>query len=134
MSNDLNRLMIIGRIVRDADIRQSQNGNTIANLSVACNRKAKIKGEWEEKVSFFEVTIFGRLAEAIQGYLTKGKQIGVVGELTQDRWEKDGQTRSKVKIIADSVQLLGSKGETSGDNGGQSNAAPVDDFQDDVPF
>jgi len=102
---DLNRVVLIGRLTRDAELRQ--NGTTVSSFSIAVNRKKKQGDEWVDDVNFFDVCLFGKQAESLQKYLTKGKQIAIDGELKQDRWEKDGQNRSKVVVIANSVQLLG---------------------------
>ena len=117
---DLNRVGIIGRLTRDAELVNV--GQTVkADLSIAVNRSRKqADGSWTDEVSFFDFTLWGKTAEGLKPYLTKGKQIAVEGHLKQDRWEKDGQKFSKVSIIADNVQLLGGKSD-----GGQSSGAPT---------
>lgn len=147
---DINRVTIVGRLVDEAKIRTLQTGTTLANFAVAVNRKTKKNGEWTEEASYFDCTIWGRLAEAIGSYLQKGKQVAVDGELVQDRWEQDGQKRSKVKITANSVQLLGGRGDSNGSSQPQQpaqqtaaspgaanphqNTDPGAEFDDDVPF
>ena len=113
---DLNHVVLIGRLTRDlgSDERSfayMQNGQARANVSIAVNRSKKEGDQWVEEVSYFDVTIWGKTAENLKPYLTKGKQICVEGHLKQDRWEKDGQKFSKVSIIADQVQLLGGKSD-----------------------
>ena len=102
---DLNRVVLIGRLTRDAELRQ--NGTIISSFSIAVNRKRKQGDEWVDEANFFDVCLFGKQAESLQKYLTKGKQVAIDGELKQDRWEKDGQNRSKVVVISNSIQLLG---------------------------
>lgn len=119
---DLNHLVLIGRLTRDlgSDERSfayMQNGQARANVSIAVNRSKKEGDQWVEEVSYFDITIWGKTAENLKPYLTKGKQICVEAHLKQDRWEKDGQKFSKVSIIADQVQLLG----YNSDNNGQQN-------------
>ena len=141
---DLNSVIEIGRLTRDIserDFSYTTAGKARLNLSIAVNRSEKRGGEWADKVSFFDVTVWGKTAENIRPYLHKGKQIAVEGYLDQQRWEKDGQKYSKVCIIADSVQLLGGN-----ENGQQSapqaqqpageyqSAGSGDDFPEDIPF
>src|SRR5574344_2839743 len=117
MSNDMNHVFLIGRLTRDvgADERSFAyvgNGQMArANVSIAVNHSVKKGDQWEDEVSYFDVTIWGKTAENLKPYLLKGKQIAVDGALKQDRWEKDGQKFSKVTIVADNVQLLGGKSD-----------------------
>jgi single-strand DNA-binding protein len=116
---DVNHVIIIGRLVNDAILKYTGGGMAIANLSLAVNRRVKKGDQWTEEVSFFEVTLWGKTAEGLKQYLLKGKQIAVEGELRQERWEKDGQSRSKVVINASNVQLLGGNDKPA-QQGGQS--------------
>ena len=116
---DINHVMLIGRLTKDLDDRSFGyvgNGQCRANVSIAVNRSRKNGDNWVDEVSYFDVTIWGKQAENLKPYLTKGKQIAVEGFLKQDRWEKDGQKFSKVTITANNVQLLGGR-----DNGGSGN-------------
>jgi len=110
---DVNHVIIIGRLTRDAELKYTSAGFAISNISIAVNRRRKNGEQWVEEASFFEVNLYGKTAEALKPYLLKGKQIAVEGELRQDRWEQDGQPRSKVVISASNVQLLGG-GQGSG--------------------
>lgn len=125
MATDLNHVVLIGRITRDlgADERSFGyvgNGQARANVSIAVNRSHKSGEQWVEEANFFDVTIWGKTAENLKPYLTKGKQICVDGYLKQDRWEKDGQKFSKVSIVANTVQLLGGKSDGGSMAGGAS--------------
>ena len=108
---DLNVVILLGRLTRDAEVQYTSTGMAIAKFAVAVNRSVKDGDTWKDEASFFDCTMFGKRAEVVAQYLTKGKQIGVSGSLKQDRWEKDGQNRSKVVVIVDDVQLLGGKRE-----------------------
>ena len=113
-----------GRLTRDAVLTIASTGLALCKFSIAVN------GWKKDDVSFFNVTLFGKSAEAIAKYLTKGKQVIVQGSLVQSRWTKDGQNFSNVGINAVNVQLLG--GGTS-----QTNApdeAPPVDFDTQIPF
>ncbi|MGP1416095.1 MAG: single-stranded DNA-binding protein [Treponema sp.] len=135
---DLNTLTIIGRLTHDIsekNISYTAGGTARLNLSIAVNRSQKSGGEWSDKVSFFDVTIWGKTAENIKNYLCKGKQIAVQGYLEQQRWEKGGQKYSKVCIIANQIQLLGDKNkDVSQQEQGYTDLRNDDDFLDDVPF
>lgn len=135
---DLNHVVLIGRLTRDlgADERSFGyvgNGQARANVSIAVNRSRKNGEQWVDEVNYFDITIWGKTAENLKPYLTKGKMIAVDGYLKQDRWEKDGQKMSKVSIVANSVQLLGGRGESSSSNNGssafQQTTAPSNNYQ-----
>ena len=141
---DLNHVIEIGRLTRDIserDFAYTTGGTARLNLSFAVNRSEKRNGAWQDKVSYLDVTVWGKTAENIKPYLHKGKQIAVDGYLDQQRWEKDGVKYSKVVIIADSVQLLG--GNENGQQSAQQAQQPAgeyqsagsgDDFPEDIPF
>lgn len=135
---DVNIVSLIGRTTHEIDERSfgyTTGGTARLNISIAVNRREKRNGEWADRVSYFDVTIWGKTAENIKQYLTKGKQIAVEGYLDQQRWEKDGQKYSKVCIIADNVQLLGGKNEGVPQQAqGYNDAGSGDDFPEDLPF
>ena len=132
---DINTLTIIGRLTSNCDLAYTAGGIARLNLSIAVNRSQKSGGEWSDKASFFDVTVWGKTAENISPYLSKGKQIAVHGYLDQQRWEKDGQRFSKVCIIAEQVQLLGGKDAGVKQQAqGYTEAGSDDDFQEEIPF
>ena len=115
---DINSVVLIGRITKDvgSDERSFSyigNGTAKATVNIAVNRSVKKGDKWEDETSFFDVIIWGKLAENLKPRLTKGTQITVSGYLKQDRWEKDGQKHSRVSIICSNIQLLGGKQEGS---------------------
>jgi len=129
MSNDLNRVIIIGRLTRDAELKSTQSGTALCNLSIANNEKYGDK----ENVSYFEAVMWGKGAEALTQYLTKGKKIAVEGRLQQSRWDdKDGGKRSKVVIKVEQVQFLDVK--KSDDNAKQESSIPEFNAKQDNPF
>ncbi len=111
---DLNHVMLIGRLTRDAELKYTNSGMPITKLGLAVNRRKKSGDTWTEEANFFDIVVFGRMGEALNPYLVKGKQIGVDGELRQNRWEQNGQKRSKVEITANNLQLLGGGGSSAG--------------------
>lgn len=116
---DINHVVLVGRLVRDAQLKYTNSGLAICEFSIAINNRRKQGDEWVDEPNFFDVTLFGRQGEAIQRYLTQGKQVGVDGQLRQDRWQNpEGQNRSKVGVVANNVMLLGSRDGGSGGGGG----------------
>ena len=157
MATDLNSVVVIGRLTRDAEVSYFQSGSAVARMSIAVNRSRKENEQWISEVNYFDVSLFGKQAETLKQYLLKGKQIAVQGALRQDRWEKDGQKFSKVYIVANNIELLGgsrSDGGSSynqGSYGSSSNSASsyvprqsaepegsfggdMDNFSEDIPF
>jgi single-strand DNA-binding protein len=143
VATDINCVVLVGRLTQNAEIKYTNSGFPVSKIRVAVNTKRKKDGQWTEEGNFFDVVIWGKIAEALQPYLLKGKQIGVQGELRQNRWEQDGQPRSRVEIVANNIELLGSKsgGQGSGTQGTQSFTPPregqtnsPDNFEDDIPF
>lgn len=151
---DINVVVLVGRLTRDSELKYTKSGMPIARFSIAVNRSRKQGEEWVDETSFFEIDFWGKGAEAVNRYLTKGQQVGVEGELRQDRWEQDGQPRNKVVVNASNVRLLGNapSGQGSGSYqkpqqkaapyeggveqpaGGSQTAPAVDTFDDDIPF
>ncbi|MBN2553619.1 MAG: single-stranded DNA-binding protein [Spirochaetales bacterium] len=139
---DINEVVLVGRLTRDVELKYTNTGFAIANLSLAVNRRVKKDDTWQDEGNFFNCVLIGKRAEALAQYLVKGKQIGIQGELRQDRWEQDGQPRSRVEIFVNNIQLLGSRGADQGTRSAPSRqeqySAPdipqADDFDDDIPF
>ena len=154
---DLNKIILFGRITKDVGSDERSfgyvgNGQAKAEVSIAVNRSKKQNEQWIDEVSYFNILIWGKMAENLKPYLTKGTQILVEAHLKQDRWEKDGQKFSAIKIIADSVQLCGGGNRNNQNNGnnnggnfqqnnGENNQNYNDyddgyngDFPEDIPF
>ena len=107
---DINSVVLVGRITKDvgSDERSFSyigNGTAKATINIAVNRSVKKGDKWEDETSFFDVIIWGKLAENLKPRLTKGTQITVSGYLKQDRWEKDRQKQSRVQVVADMVEI-----------------------------
>lgn len=152
MPEDINRVTLVGRLTRDCEVKPIAN-TTVCTFSIAVNRRVNRGGNWEDEASFFDIDLWGAQGTALQGYLKKGKQVGVAGALKQNRWEtSDGQKHSRVVINANNVQLLGGRNDDSA-GGGSANtrsentyanqgttptdtdfSTNSDDLQDDIPF
>ena len=109
----LNKVFLMGNLTRDPELRYTPNGTAVAGFGVAVNRRYTTKeGERREDVDYFEVEVWDKQAENCNEYLSKGRGILVEGRLKQDRWEDEsGNKRSKLKIVASSVQFLPRKGD-----------------------
>ena len=100
-----NVAVLIGRLTSDPDMKYTQSGVAVANFSIAVDRDFKSK-DGERETDFFDINAWRGLAETVGNNLTKGRLVAVQGRLQQDRWQQDGQNRSKVVITADKVQFL----------------------------
>lgn len=126
----INSVCISGNLTRDPELRRTASGTSVMNFSVAVNesRKNQQTGDWEEYPSYIDCTMFGRGAESLSDIMCKGMKVCVAGKLRQNRWEKDGQARSKVEVVANTVELP-PKGSS------KSKADPVEDYYEtDLPF
>lgn len=145
---NLNKVMLIGNLTRDPELRHTPSGMAVADFGLAVNRQRKgADGNRIEEVTFVDVTAFGKQAEVIQQYTRKGRPLFVEGHLKLDQWTaQDGQKRSKLSVVVENFQFLDSKG-SGGSGGGPSagasggrGAEPVgsgSDFgpsDDDIPF
>jgi single-strand DNA-binding protein len=107
-----NRVILLGNLVRDIELRYTNSRMAVCQNAIAVNdRRKNASGEWIDETSFVDVTFFGRTAEVVSEYLSKGSPIFVEGRLKQDTWEKDGQKRSKLYVIVDRMQLLGGRSD-----------------------
>jgi len=148
MANDINVVTLVGRLTRECQLKYTNSGTAVCKFSLAVNRKKKQGDQWVDEVSYFDIVLWGKQGEAISQYLLKGKQIAVSGELRQNRWEQDGQNRSKVEINASNVQLLssdkntqqtsqqsqGGQSQQGQSNNNQGGSGHDDNFSDDVPW
>jgi len=114
---DINHVVLVGRLTRDAELKYTAGGQAVCKFSVAVNRRRKNGDQWEDEANYFDVVLWGRQGESLNQYLVKGKSVGVEGELRQDRWQQDGQNRSKVEIVANNIQLLGGSSGSGGSYG-----------------
>ncbi|MBX7058001.1 MAG: single-stranded DNA-binding protein [Leptospirales bacterium] len=115
MAGDLNRVMLIGRLTRDPELRQTNSGGAYCRFSIASNRSYTVNGEKREEVSYIDCVVWGRPAEVLNQYCRKGKQLAIDGRLQQRSWEgQDGKKQSKIDVVVENFQLLGAPGEGGG--------------------
>tara|TARA_B110000008_G_scaffold279521_1_gene326970 strand:- start:319 stop:780 length:462 start_codon:yes stop_codon:yes gene_type:complete len=149
-----NKVILMGRLTRDPETRVTASGLTICKLGLACSRAYATKdGERKEETTFIDVDAFGKQAEVITKYMRKGRPIMVEGRLKLDQWESnDGQKRSKLGVVLETFQFLGSRDDAASGDAGQSyersspparsqdtaannsSVSDADAFDDDVPF
>jgi len=114
MAANINRVVLLGNLTRDPELRHTPSGTAVCSLRIAVNtrRKDGQTGEWTEKPNYFDVTVWGNQGENCAQYLSKGRPVAIDGRLEWREWDAQaGTKRQAVEIIADSVQFLGSRGE-----------------------
>jgi single-strand DNA-binding protein len=132
-STNLNRWVGTGNLTRDPELKQTDSGTKIANLRIAVNGRIKRGDDWVEKPNFFDVVVFGKQADSIGTYLTKGSSVAIDGRLDYQEWEADdGSKRSRVSIIADSVQFTDSR--DGSEDTGRGESVSAGGAGDDIPF
>ena len=111
----INKVIISGNLTRDPELRATASGMSVLGFGVAVNdrRKNAQTGEWEDYPNFVDCTMFGKRAEAMARYLTKGCKVAISGSLRYSSWEKDGAKRSKLEVIADEIEFMSRKSEES---------------------
>ncbi len=125
---NLNQVILIGRMTRDAELRYTANGTPVCEFGVAINRK------WggKEETVFVDVTAFGKTAETISQHLAKGRHIGIIGRLSLDQWEdREGRKRSKLYVVAERMEFMDPPRREAGEP--PAGGPPADD-EDDAPF
>ncbi|MGB2953397.1 MAG: single-stranded DNA-binding protein [Gaiellaceae bacterium] len=116
MAANINRVVLLGNLTRDPELRHTPSGTAVCSLRIAVNTRRKDQsGEWTEKPNYFDITVWGNQGENCAQYLAKGRPVAVDGRLEWREWEaQDGTKRQAVEIVADSVQFLGGRGEGEG--------------------
>jgi single-strand DNA-binding protein len=156
MPADMNRVSLVGRLTRDPELRHTASGDPVCSMRLAVTSRARDEsGNWGDRSNYFDVTVFGRQADTVSTYMTKGRRIGVDGRLSWREWQaQDGTRRQSVEVIANDIFFLDSRSDGGGGGGGEgwgeqrpaqprnempvdtsdmrSNPAPSDD--DDIPF
>lgn len=139
----LNKVFLIGRLTKDPSIRHLPSGSQVVEFSLAYNRRYMVAEEWKEETHFFDVKVFGKLAEDIGIRISKGYAVLVEGRLIQERWtDKEGKQQSKVRILAESVKIVNKpKGEATAEpevvedyDYRESPRTPFDSDEDDIPI
>ena len=124
----INKVIISGNLTRDPELKSTASGTSVLKLGVAVNdRRKDASGEWTDVPNFVDVTVFGKRGEALARFLSKGAKVAIEGKLRWSQWEKDGEKRSKLEVVADEVELMGAREG--------SNETPSDDgLDEEIPF
>ena len=133
----INKVIIVGNLGRDPEVRYTTDNNAIANVSIATTDRYKDKatGEQKEITEWHRVVFFNRLGEIAAGYLKKGSQVYIEGKLRTRKWtDKDGAEKYTTEIIADQLQMLGGRASEATNAPPAPKAKPADDLEDDIPF
>lgn len=146
----VNKVILVGRLGKEPEVRNLDNGNAVANFTIATSEsyKDRTTGEKKEITEWHNIVLWRGLAEIAQKYLHKGDMVYIEGKLRTRSWEKDGVTRYTTEIVGDNMTMLGSRGNSGGSGGGYSSdsgarssapsgggySAPVDNSTDDLPF
>ena len=145
MAGSLNKVLLIGRLGADPEVKQMVNGKNVARLSLATSQSWKDKntGEKKEKTEWHRVVLWRRLAEIAGEYLKKGSKVYIEGQLQTRKWEQDGQTRYTTEVVGRDMQFLDSRGGSSADSSSYGNENQDTNSQnlpdsgitdDDIPF
>ena len=131
---NLNKVLLIGNLTRDPELRYSPSGTAVAKFGLATNRTHKGQdGEKKEEVCFVDIVAFGKMAEFCANYFSKGKPIFIEGRLQFSTWETpEGQKRSKLEVIAEGMQFMG--GPKTGEGTAGEEGSGNDGAEDDIPF
>lgn len=112
MARSFNQVTLMGNLTRDPELRTTPNGQSVCSFSLALNRSYKAAdGNWQEATDYVDVVAWAALGERVAQYVTKGRPVLISGRLQSSSWEKDGQKRTKVEVVANDVTFLGGRGE-----------------------
>jgi single-strand DNA-binding protein len=110
MSRGVNKVILLGNVGKDPEIRYTQSETAVANFSLAVGERRKVGGEWQDHTEWVNIVAWSKLAETCSNYLSKGKQVYIEGRLQTRKWDdRDGNTRYSTEIVADQLVLLGAK-------------------------
>ena len=135
----INRVVISGNLTRDPEVRSTASGTSVMKLGIAVNERVKKGDQWEDYPNFIECTMFGKRAEGVSKYLSKGSKVAIEGHLRYSQWEKDGQKRSKLEVIVDEIELMSgqqSQQQAAPAYSAPSYSAPASSsvYDEDIPF
>jgi single-strand DNA-binding protein len=118
-----NRVVLVGNLTRDPEMRYIPSGTAVCEITIAINDRVKRNDQWVEETTFVDITLWARLAEITSEYLSKGSPVLIEGRLKLDRWEKDGQKHSKLRVVGEKMQMLGNREGGRGGGGGGSRSS-----------
>jgi single-strand DNA-binding protein len=130
--SNINRVVLVGRLTSDPELRALPSGSTVCGLRLACNGSRKnAEGDYTEKPNFFNVSVFGSTGESVHRYMSRGRRVAIDGRLEWREWEaSEGGKRQAVDIVAESVQFLDGRGDQNGAEGSSSDGGSADGTRD----
>ena len=142
---NLNKVLLLGNVTRDPEVRYTPKGSAVCDLGVAVNRAYTTdSGDKREEVTFVDVTLWGRTAEVASEYLKKGRPVFIEGRLQMDTWDdkQTGQKRTRLRVVAENMQMLGGRPQGGGDPSAETRqtspppkkSAPSEPDEDEIPF
>lgn len=136
MSTSFNRIQLMGNLTKNPELRYLPGGTAIVEVPIAVNERYKKSGdtEYTETVSFFDLVFWNRTAEVVNEYLSKGSPVFIEGRLKQDRYEKDGEKRSKVKVVVEQMRMIGGKPADDSESAKESDLVGAGTGNDDTPY
>jgi len=138
MRYGINKVILVGNVGADPDIRSTAAGNAVTNISIATSESWEKDGEQQERTEWHRVVFFGKLAGIVGEYVSKGSKLYIEGKLQTNEWEKDGVKRYSTEIVANEMQMLDKKEKKSNQETNQKNQEEPQNFQnfpdDDIPF
>jgi single-strand DNA-binding protein len=143
MAGNINRVVLVGNLTRDPELRHTPSGTPVCSLRLAVNTRRKDEsGQWTDKPNYFDITVWGQQGENCAQYLSKGRPVAVDGRLEWREWEaQDGSKRQAVEVVAESVQFLGGRQDAeaaayvpAGATAGAGDDFPTSPTDDDIPF
>ena len=143
MAGNINRVVLVGNLTRDPELRHTPSGTPVCSLRLAVNTRRKDEsGQWTDKPNYFDITVWGQLGENCAQYLSKGRPVAIDGRLEWREWEaQDGSKRQAVEVVAESVQFLGGRQDSeaaayvpAGATAGGGDDFPTSPADDDIPF
>lgn len=144
MAGNFNKVLLLGNLTRDVEIKHFPSGGQVGRFAIAVNERYKDRdGNFQERANFIDCEAFGRTAEVMAQYLRKGRPVFIEGKLRLDQWERDGEKRSKLKVVVDNFQFVDSGGGGGGGGGGSDRSSGGSSYDsdpgpdmgdDDIPF
>ena len=136
----INKVTLTGNLTRDVELRSTASGTAVMKFGIAVNERIKNNqtGEWEDYPNFIECTMFGKRAEGVSKYLSKGSKVAIEGHLRYSQWDKDGQKRSKLEVIVDEIELMSGQQQSTPAYSAPSYSPPsypaTSVYDEDIPF
>ena len=129
-----NKIILIGNLTKDPELRYTPQGTPVASFRIAVNSKYKQSDGLKEETLFIDIVTFGKQAETCSQYLNKGSSVLAEGRLQERRWESDGQQKSKVEVVAQTIRFLPKRSDAKGQPAADTDSTPPEEMTDMEPF